>query len=314
MKAVEEQHLVGTAQLRSVTASRRRRVPVWSADAPWVWLAPAVLLLVVYTIYPLLFNIGNSFREFNQDTHDFVWVGLANWQNLFQDARALNALKVTFTFGIFALAIELVLGMIIALVFDWRIYLKGLWQTLIVLPMVVPPTVTGLMFRLYEHSNFGVISWVLYGLGILHLSEPLLGGTGQNALAGVMIPDIWQWTPFVALILLAGLKGLPVEPLEAAEVDGASAWQKFWYVKLPMLRGVLAIVILFRIIDLFRLFDYVYVMTSGGPGQRTETLSYYAYQNYIFIHWGYAATLGVAIVVLVTLIATIYMRVTNVRF
>lgn len=314
MKGAEKQELVGTAQPRSVTASRHRRVPVWSGEAPWVWLAPAVLLLLVYTVYPLVFNIGTSFREFDQDIHDFEWVGLANWQLFFQDARALNSLKVTITFAIIALAIELVLGMIIALVFDWQIYLKGLWQTLIVLPMVVPPTVTGLMFRLFEHSNFGVISWILYGLGIVHLTEPLLGGTGQNALAGVMIPEIWQWTPFVALILLAGLKALPAEPLEAAEVDGASAWQKFWYVKLPMLRGVLAIVILFRVIDLFRLFDYVYVMTSGGPGQRTETLSYYAYQNYIFIHWGYAAALGVAIVVMVTVIVNIYMRVAKVRF
>ncbi len=312
MNAVEEQ-LVGTG-VSSVTVPRHRRVPIWSTDAPWVWLAPAVILLVIYTVYPLLFNIGISFREFDQDIKDFVWVGLANWQNLFQDARAFNSLTVTFVFGIVALAIELVLGMMIALVFDWQVYLKGLWQTLIVLPMVVPPTVTGLMFRLYEHSNFGVISWILYDLNILNLSEPLLGGTGKHALAGVMIPDIWQWTPFVALILLAGLKGLPDEPLEAAEVDGASAWQKFWYVKLPMLRGVLAVVILFRIIDLFRLFDYVYVMTSGGPGQRTETLSYYAYQNYIFIHWGYAAVLGVAIVVLVTVITNVYMRVANVRF
>ncbi len=299
---------------QSVAATRHRRVPIWSTDSPWIWLAPVMLLLIVYTVYPLVFNVANSFREFDPDIHDFVWVGWSNWQALFRDTRALNALTVTFLFATFALAIELVLGMIIALVFDWQIYLKGLWQTLIVLPMVVPPTVTGLMFRLYEHSNFGVISWILYGLGILHLAEPLLGGTGKNALAGVMIPDIWQWTPFVALILLAGLKGLPEEPLEAAEVDGASAWQKFWYVKLPMLRGVLAVVILFRIIDLFRLFDYVYVMTSGGPGQRTETLSYYAYQNYIFIHWGYAAVLGVAIVVLVTIVTNIYMRLAKVRF
>ncbi len=313
MNAAEE-HLKQTALPQRVAATRHRRVPIWSTDSPWIWLTPVMLLLIVYTVYPLLFNIGNSFREFDPDIHDFVWVGLRNWQALFEDARAFNALKVTFLFGIFALSIELVLGMIIALVFDWQVYLKGLWQTLIVLPMVVPPTVTGLMFRLYEHSNFGVISWILYGLGILHLSEPLLGGTGKNALAGVMIPDIWRWTPFVALILLAGLKGLPEEPLEAAEVDGANAWQKFWYVKLPMLRGVLAVVILFRIIDLFRLFDYVYVMTSGGPGQRTETLSYYAYQDYIFIHWGYAAVLGVAIVVLVTIITNIYMRLANVRF
>jgi multiple sugar transport system permease protein len=277
-------------------------------------MAPAVLLLLVYSIYPLVYNIWISFHKFDPMIRDFVWVGGENWTTLFSDGRALNAVRVTVIYGILALSIELTLGLGIAMILDAGVYGRGLWQSLLILPMVTPPAVVGLMFRLLEHSEFGVISWLLYGAGILSKQEPLLGGTGQYALFGVLLADIWQWTPFCILILLAGLKSLPIEPLEAAEVDGANGWQKFWRVKLPLLRNVLAVVILFRIIDLYRVFDYIYVMTSGGPGQRTETISYYAYQTYVFINWGYTATLGVAILIVIWLSAFIYTRVFHVEW
>ena len=292
----------------------RRRVPFWSFEGPWIWMLPAVILLLLYSVYPLLYNIMNSFREFDPLVRDFVWVGGENWGKLFRDDRVLNALRVTFVYGVSALTIELILGMSIALLLDAGVFLRGLWQTLLIMPMVIPPAVVGLMFRLLEHSEFGVISWLLYSAGLLTPQEPLLGGTGKYALLGVLLADIWQWTPFCALIILAGLKSLPIEPLEAAEVDGASTWQRFWLVKLPLLRNVLAIVILFRIIDLYRIFDYIYIMTSGGPGQRTESISYYAYQTYTFIDWGYTATLGVIILVLIWITTFLYTRVFHVEW
>ncbi len=296
------------------TAGRKRRAGWWSPERPWVWLTPAVVLLLLYSIYPLIYNLITSFKEFDPLIRGFQWVGNENWAKLVQDERAFNSLRVTLTYGIWALSIELILGMAIALIFDAGTYLRGLWQTLIIMPMVTPPAVVGLIFRLLEHSDFGVISWILYNAGVLQPAEPLLGGTGKHALAGVLLADIWQWTPFCVLILLAGLKALPTEPLEAAKVDGASAWQTFWLVKLPLMRNVLAVVILFRIIDLYRLFDYIYIMTSGGPGQRTETLSFYAYQTYIFINWGYTATLGVAILVLIWVSTFVYTRVFKVEW
>lgn len=300
------------------TQSRRgrnqRRTPFWSPEGPFIWMLPAVLLLLIYSVYPLVYNIWTSFHEFDPTIRDFVWVGGENWATLFSDGRALNAVRVTVVYGVLALSIELTLGLAIAMLLDAGVYARGLWQSLLILPMVTPPAVVGLMFRLLEHSEFGVISWLLYGSGLLTKQEPLLGGTGQYALFGVLLADIWQWTPFCILILLAGLKSLPIEPLEAAEVDGANGWQKFWQVKLPLLRNVLAIVILFRIIDLYRVFDYIYVMTSGGPGQRTETISYYAYQTYVFINWGYTATLGVAILVVIWVSAFIYTRLFHVEW
>ena len=293
---------------------RRRRSPFWSPEAPLIWMAPAVLLLLLYSVYPLLYNIWTSFHKFDPMIRDFVWIGGENWVTLVTDARAFNAVRVTLTYGVLALSIQLTLGLGIAMLLDAGVYARGLWQSLLILPMVTPPAVVGLIFRLLEHSEFGVISWILYSAGILTKQEPLLGGTGQNALFGVLLADIWQWTPFCILILLAGLKSLPIEPLEAAEVDGANAWQKFWQVKLPLLHSVLAVVILFRLIDLYRVFDYIYVMTSGGPGQRTETISYYAYQTYVFINWGYTATLGVAILVVIWVTAFLYTRIFHVEW
>ena len=292
----------------------RRRAPFWSPERAIIWMLPAVLLLLIYSVYPLLYNIWTSFHKFDPLIRDFVWVGGENWATIFSDGRALNAVRVTLLYGMIALSIELTLGLAIAMLLDAGVYARGLWQSLLILPMVTPPAVVGLIFRLLEHSEFGVISWLLYGAGILTKQEPLLGGTGVYALWGVLLADIWQWTPFCILILLAGLKSLPIEPLEAAEVDGASGWQKFWQVKLPLLRNVVAIVVLFRIIDLYRVFDYIYVMTSGGPGQRTETISYYAYQTYVFINWGYTATLGVAILFVIWVSAFIYTRVFHVEW
>lgn len=293
---------------------RMRKAPFWSFEAPWLWLAPAVILLVIYSIYPLIFNILTSFQEFDPISKTFEWVGLKNWAFILQDDRTLNALKNTFSYMGIALAVELTLGMGIALLFDSKIYLKGLWQTLIILPMVTPPAVAGLIFRLLEHSDFGVLSWVLYGTGILQRSEPLLGGTGKWALMAVLLVDFWQWTPFCVLIFLAGLKALPSEPLEAAEVDGANAWQKFWLVKLPLMRNVVAIVILFRVIDLYRLFDYIYIMTMGGPGNRTETISFYAYRSYSFVEWGHTAVIAIVVLALIWVSTNLYIRIFHVEW
>lgn len=285
-----------------------RKAPVFSLESPWLWMVPAILLLLIYSIYPLIFNIATSFQEFDPISHSFQWVGMKNWQYIFQDERTLNALKNTFTYMVLALAVELVVGMAVALLFDTNIYLKGLWQTLVILPMVTPPAVAGLIFRLLEHPNFGVISWILYGARIIQPSEPLLGGTGKWAMSAVLLVDIWQWTPFCILIFLAGLKALPSEPLEAAEVDGASGWQKFWLVKFPLMRNVVAIVILFRVIDLYRLFDYIYIMTMGGPGNRTETISFYAYRSYSFVEWGHTAVIAIIVLVLIWVSSNLYIR------
>jgi len=290
-----------------------RKVLTW--DKPWPWLLPVVLLLLALGVYPLIYNIYNSFREFDPVKGGWEWVRFDNWTHMLRDDRVHGALWITFKYVVIALIIEFSLGLAIALLFNSGPWASGLWQALLILPMVIPPTVASLMFTLLENSDYGTLSWLLYKTGLIHKSEPLLGGTGRHALEAVLLPDIWQWTPFFVLILLAGLKALPTEPLEASRVDGATTWQTFLHVTLPMLRPMVAIAVLFRLVDLLKVFDYVYIMTQGGPGRATEVVSLYAYlQSFSYIKWGYGSTLGLGILILAILVANLYVRFSKVEW
>lgn len=298
------------------TAHRRR---FFSADNPWLWLAPATLILFVYSIGPLIFNLWRSFMVWS--TQQNTWIisrrgPFINWNDLFfVDERFGNALVVTFQYTVFALLIQLLLGLLIALMLDAKPWGSGLMQTLIMLPMVTAPAVTGLIFRLLQHSEYGAISWLFYEAGLLTKDEPLLGGRGTYALFAVLLADIWQWTPFFVLIILAGLKSMPGEVLEAAEVDGASWFQRLLRIKIPLLFGVITVGVLFRLVDIYKVFDYIVIMTSGGPNLRTETISYYSYVNtFQQIKWGYGAAIGVFIMIIGWVSAFIYQRIFRVRW
>jgi multiple sugar transport system permease protein len=292
----------------------RRRF--WSADNPFFWLAPAVVFLALYSIFPLIFNLATSFHEFSNSRREWVFLGGRNWVELFtDDPRFLNALGVTFQYVLFALVIQLFLGLLIALLLDAKPWGSGLMQTLIILPMVTAPAVAGLIFRLLQHSEFGVLSYIGYSTGLLSREEPLLGGTGQFALVAVLLVDIWQWTPFFVLIILAGLKGIPVEVLEAAEVDGAGWASRLFQIKIPLLFGVITVAILFRLVDLFKVFDYIAIMTAGGPALRTESVSYYSFVNtFAQIKWGYGATIGVVIMAIGWFSAWLYQKIFRLKW
>nr|WP_319383627.1 sugar ABC transporter permease [uncultured Roseibium sp.] len=285
-----------------------------TGDSPVPWLAPLVAMLVVFTIYPLFYNIWLSFHEYAPFKRQLVYVGTENWSTLVNDPRFWEALSVTFTYFFVLLAIQVVLGMIIALLLDSDEPGFGLLRGLLTLTLVIPPAITGMMFLLMEDPEFGVLTYLLESLGILTGQDPILA-TSSTALAGVMLADIWQWTPFMVLIFLAGLRSLPQEPYEAAMLDGASAFQTFRRITLPMMSKVIAVAVLIRGIDLFRAFDYMFVMTSGGPGTSTYTLSLYAWQQtFSFIKWGYGATLSLVSLVLILVIANLFIWIAKVRW
>jgi len=284
-------------------------------DRPFFYIFPVIAVLLFLGIYPFVYNVRNSFREFNVVKGEMESVGWENWNRLLNDDRFHGAILTTFRYVGTALVIEFILGISIALLFNSGPWLSGLWQSLLILPMVVPPTITARMFGILMNSEFGAISWLLLKLNLIEKKEPLLGGTGKHALTAVMIPEIWQWTPFFVLILLAGMKALPTEPLEAAMVDGASSVQRFFHITLPMLRPMIAVAVLFRLVDLLKVFDYVFVMTNGGPGVETEVLSFYAYQrSFSTIEWGYGSVLGIVILVLAIVLANVYVRVFKVQW
>jgi multiple sugar transport system permease protein len=284
------------------------------SDSPLPWLFPLVAFLLVFTIYPLIYNIWLSFHEFVPRKRTLQYVGFQNWTQLWEDGRFWGSLGVTFVYFAIALAIELTLGMAIALLLDAELPGFGALRAILSMTLVIPPAIAGMMFLLLQDPQFGVITYVLDSLGILPMTSPILASSA-TALAGVLLAEIWQWTPFMVLIFLAGLRSLPSEPYEAAMIDGASAWQTFRRLTLPMMSRVIAVAVLLRGIDLFRVFDYVFTMTSGGPGTATYSLSYYAWQQtFSFTKWGYGATLSLVSLVIVIVMANIFIKIFKVRW
>ena len=295
-------------------ARRRSLKGLLSGESPFPWLAPLVAMLISVTLYPLFYNIWLSFHEYAPFRRKVEYVGWDNWIALKGDERFWDSLSVTFTYFGVMLFVQVVLGMAIALLLDSEQKGFGFLRAILTLTLVIPPAITGMMFLLIEDPEFGVLTYVLEGIGILDGTNPILA-TSQTALAGVMLADVWQWTPFMVLIFLAGLRSLPPEPYEAAMLDGASSWRVFRRITLPLMWKVIAVAVLIRGIDLFRVFDYMIVMTSGGPGTATYTLSLYAWQQtFSFIKWGYGATISLVSLFLILIVANLFIWVARVRW
>jgi len=297
-----------------MTAHALRAPRFMVSDHPLPWLLPLLAILVVFALYPFFYNIFLSVHEFVPRKRGLVFVGLDNWVQLFSDPRMWNAFYVTVFYTGVCLTIELVLGMAIALLIDSDDVGYGVLRGLLTLTLVIPPAITGMMFLLMEDAQFGLITWVLEGWGLIDPTTPILA-TSSTAIWGVILADVWQWTPFMVLIFIAGLRSLPSDPFESAMIDGASALQIFRRITLPMMGKVIAIAVLIRGIDLFRLFDYVYVMTSGGPGTATYTLSLYAWQQtFSFVKWGYGATISLFSLLVILLVANLFVALAKVRW
>lgn len=271
-------------------------------------------MLLAFALYPFFYNIWLSFHEFVPRRRALEYVGFENWQTLFDDPRMWGALWVTLTYTAICLTIQLILGMGIALLLDSDDRGFGILRAVLTCTLVIPPAITGMMFLLMEDAQFGLIPFTLRALGIMEPTGTILSNP-DRALAGVMLADIWQWTPFMVLIFVAGLRSLPRDPFESAMIDGANALQIFWRLTLPMMSKVIAIAVLIRGIDLFRTFDYVYVMTSGGPGTATYTLSLYAWQQtFSFIKWGYGASISLFALFIILVVANIFVYFTRLRW
>lgn len=295
--------------------TRRSLLPKWlTSEHPLPWLFPVTSLLIVFGLYPVLYSLWLSFFKRNPATRKEKFLPSWNWEKLLADERVWDAVQITFTYTLLALSIQLILGLAIALLLDTDKRGFGVLRALMTLPLVVPPAVTGMMFLLMYDSSFGVISNSLYALNLLSPSAPILG-TGSTALWGVIVADVWQWTPFMVLIMLAGLRALPREPFEAASIDGASSLQSFVFLTLPMMSKIIALAVLIRGIDLFRIFDYVKVMTDSGPGTATETLTAYAGTVYFkSANFPYASTVALATLILVLVVSSLFIKVFKVKF
>jgi multiple sugar transport system permease protein len=316
-RAVSQDHFRGSCGVSVAVLGRESGsvLPKWrwlTSEHPLPWLLPASALMIIFGIYPLLYALWLSLHKRNPVTRLNILDPHYNWAKAFADARVWEAIGRTFFYTGTALVIQLVLGLAIALLLDTDRKGYGVLRALMTLPLVVPPAVTGMMFLLMLDGSFGVLSRSLYAMGLWSPQFPILA-TSSSALSGVLLADVWQWTPFMVLIMLAGLRSLPKEPFEAAAIDGATAVQAFFKLTLPMMSKVIAIAVLIRGIDLFRIFDYVKVMTDSGPGTATETLTSYAGRIYFNGDFPYASTLSLITLVLVIITSSLFMKIFRVR-
>ena len=254
-------------------------------------IAPAMAVILVFALLPLAYALDVSFRFADLSRGRLGdYVGLDNYRTVFADKTFWEAGWVTLKFTVVAVTLEMVLGIGIAFLLHGAAFLKGLTRSLIILPLATSAAVTGLFWRYLYDTQFGVFNWVLGGLG---LPQPNWLGDYTIALWSVVLFDVWQWTPFVALIALAGLQALPKEPFEAAELDGASRWRVLTTLTFPLLKPVLFLVVVLRTIDCARMYDAVAVLTRGGPGTSSETMTYYLYRTGLKVfRMDYASTMA----------------------
>ncbi len=266
---------------------------------PALLLLPLVALLLLLSVYPVLQLIPLSLSTFSFTGGEFQqnFAGLANLWKLLDDRDLPIILLNTIVFVVAAVVIEFFLALGLAVAVNRESRAATALKAIFTLPILVPPIVIGTVWRLMYNPNVGIINAVLRWLG-LPIQNWL--ADGRYALAAVVAVDVWHWTSFVFLILLAGLQTIPREPLEAAQVDGASRWQSFRYVTLPLLRPTIFVAILFRTVFAFKVFDEIFLLTSGGPGNATEILSLYIYRvEFKFSDLGYGAFLSLVTILLV---------------
>jgi len=235
-----------------------------------MFLAPAAIIMAIALLYPLGYMIYGSFRDWDpsQNISETEFVGLKNYITLYFDPAFRESVGVTLTFAVSVVVAEMVIGVGLALLLDRNIRGMSVLRTLFILPMMIAPVVVGLMWRYMYHPTVGTFNRTLKSWGFDGVDW-----LGQHALLSVIIADIWQWTPFIFILALAALQSLPRSALEAAQIDGATAWQQIIHIKLPLMMPVLIVTGLLRLIDAFKVLEVILVMTEGGPGLSTEIVA-----------------------------------------
>jgi len=282
---------------------KRNREPVWQ------FLLPSFIVVGVFSLYPIF----ESFRlSFYRMILTLPWLGqkFVGWQNyadLVSDPVALSSFKTSVIFVAVTTPIEVLLGLAMALVLNESFRGRGWLRAVVLIPWAVPTVVASQMWRFIFNDRYGVFNYLLFGDATQFYWAPL--AEPGLALMSIMIADIWKTSAFAALIILAGLQGIPQELYEAANVDGASAWQKFRHITLPLIKPALLLALLFRTIDALKVFDLVFVMTQGGPADSTNVLQFYGYKkSFAEGMIGYGSAIAVAVFLVSLLLSLLYIR------
>jgi len=269
-------------------------------------LLPSVGFLLLLTIFPTIYSLWMSLQQYNLSRPDLMhFVGLRNYGQLLTDDLFWKAARVTFVFSVSVLALQFIIGFFIANLFDRERRGMNLLRTLFIIPVFASPVALGLTWRYMYQPGYGLINHVLESVGLPRvnwLASP------QWALPAVIAVDVWQWTPFVALILLAGLQSISPEITEAAEMDGLSRLQYLWRIALPLMMPIIVVVGLIRLIDALKTFDLIYIITRGGPGTTTYNLPLHAYSmGFASFLMGTSAAVAWVVVIVVNICAGVFL-------
>lgn len=274
----------------------------------WLFLMPALIFLGITALFPLLYSVYLSFfrLKINLPNQKMLFVGFENYLKLFSDRLLKISTANTLWFAVVSVLCETVLGIVVAMVICSNKFWTKIVTSIFIIPMIMAPVAIGTLWRMMLDASTGIINYFINILGIesiSFLSNP------KTAMGSVIFVNIWQLTPWVTVITAAALKNLSEETLQAAIVDGASAFQIFRKIVLPLIKPVLVIILMIRFIDAFKVFDTVYVMTGGGPGTATEMLPNYIYkQGLRYFDAGYAASLAIMFVIVMTLCSILFLN------
>jgi multiple sugar transport system permease protein len=279
----------------------------WFDKQAWALLAPMLVIMAIVTGYPLVNTIKLAFTDARLTGRQSLvkWVGLENFGYVFTDPDFAAAFLRTLHFTFLSVGVEILLGVLVALLLNRQFVGRAIVRALLVLPLALPTIVNAIMFRLIYSPEYGSLNALLLKLGLIDAYRSWLGETG-TAMNMVILADIWKNYPLVTLIVLAALQTIPRELYEAAAIDGAGAWVRFWKVTFPGILGPLSVALILRMIDSFKVFDIIYVMTRGGPADATKTISFFVYQeSFAYLRAGsgaaYALVVTLASAVLIAL-------------
>ncbi len=277
----------------------------------YLFLVPAIVILVAVTIFPFAYAVYFSLLDYSitRLVTQPQFVGLAQYSQLLRDPQFLNAARVTGLITGSALSLQLIIGLMLALLVNQNIRGLSVFRVLLLIPIAVTPVVTGFTWRFLLDTNFGLLN---YFLELIRLGKVNWLGDPKIAPFGIVLSDVWQWTPFVFLIFLAGLHSLDRTIFEAARVDGASSSQAFLYLTLPQMWPIIGVIMLIRSIDLIRYCDKILIMTNGGPVQATESLAFFVYRaGFAFFKTSYASAAGILVLISVIILSQILVKVSS---
>lgn len=284
----------------------------WGRYIGGLLIAPAVALLFVMNIFPLMWSLGLSFFSYRANRPRApVFVGLENYADILTDPTVWQRLQTTAVLVASTVSVQMVVGFLLAFLFAKQFPLRRYLLILVLTPMMLSYVAVGAFFRYYYEPTFGLLSQFVR----MFTGEPyILLQTTEGAIAGIVFADAWMWSPFVMLLVLAGLVSVPKYLYEAAEIDRASFWRKFFSITFPYIRGLLMLALLFRTIEAFKLFDIVFLLTEGGPGASTETISLYLFRQAIqFNKTSDSTTISYILLFTVIVLTNLYLYFVNRR-